>query len=361
MPTTLFSFFSLSFLLTFCLTPLTILFAKKYGLVDDSKSRPHPAHTHHGIIPRAGGIPIFFGIFLSLLLAFPLNKQLVGILVGAFILVLVGIWDDKKDRSPYIRFFTNCLAVLVSVAAGVGIPYITHPFGGILPLDTWRITFDFFGNHSLIVWADLFALIWLAWTTNIIGWSGGVDGQLPGFVSISALVIGVLSFRFAATDPAQLYVSLLAFITAGAFLGFLPWNFYPQKIMPGYGGKTLAGFLLGILSILSFSKLGTALLVLAVPMTDALFMLFKRTFSGRSPVRATSEHLHHHLLRLGWGKRRIAFFYWSISAIAGVAALFLNSKQKIFIGILILVLIGGFILWVNLLRKLPQKRENEDF
>lgn len=353
--------FFLSFLVSFCLTPFTILLAKKFGLVDDPKLRPHPAHTHCGIIPRAGGAPIFLGIFLPLLFFFPLNKQLLGILAGSSLLILVGIWDDKKDRSPYIRLITNCLAAVAVIAGGVGIPYITNPFGGVLHLDTWRIPFEFFGQHSIVVWADLFALIWLVWTTNIIGWSGGIDGQLPGFVSISAIVIGILSFRFAGSDPSQLSGSFLAFLTAGAFLGFLPWNFSPQKIMPGYGGKTLAGFLLGVLSILSFSKLGTALLVLAVPMTDALFMLLKRGISGRSPVRATSEHLHHHLLRLGWGKRRIAFFYWSVSSIAGIAALTLNSQQKVFIWILIFVLIGGFILWVNFLRKFPKRKENEDF
>ncbi len=332
-----------SAIITYLITPYVIKIALRFQLVDNPKIRPHPAHTHQGIIPRAGGLAIFIGIFWPLVLLYPQMKQIIGIFIASVILIAVGLWDDRKDRSPYLRFFTNCLAAVIVVSSGVTIPYITNPFGGILPLSPGA------GN--------LLAFIWIIWTTNIIGWSGGVDGQLPGFVSIAAVIIGLLSLRFALLDPQQLPVLVLSFLTAGAFLGFLPWNYYPQKIMPGYGGKTLAGFLLAILSIMAFSKLGTALLVLAMPMTDAVFMLFKRIVSHKSPVRATREHLHHHLLRLGWGKRKIAVFYWLITAAFGIFALMLNSKQKVFVTILVMVIIVGFIFWVNLIRKLPDEKE----
>lgn len=351
MLTTVLPFAFYSFLITFILTPVTIIFARKFGFLDNPKIREHPAHTHQGIIPRAGGLPLFWGIFLPLFLVFPFNKQFAGIFAGAAILTLTGLWDDKKNRSPYIRLVINCLAALLVIGSGIGIPYITNPLGGILQLDSLRASFSFWGNHSIIVWADLFALLWIVWTTNIVGWSGGVDGQLPGFVAISAIVIGLLSLRFVPLDPNQLKVTVLSFATAGAYLGFLPWNFYPQKIMPGYGGKTLAGFMLALLSILSSSKLGTALLVLAVPMIDAGFIMVQRLLAGRSPVWASSGHLHHHLLSLGWGKRKIAFFYWGISALAGIAALTLDSTQKIFIWLLLVVTIAGFIILVNLWRK----------
>jgi UDP-GlcNAc:undecaprenyl-phosphate GlcNAc-1-phosphate transferase len=337
----------ISAIITFFATPRVIILAKKYKLVDNPKVRPHPAHTHKGIIPRGGGLAIFLGIFLPIFFLFPPTKTIIGIFLGGMLLILVGLWDDKKDRSPYIRFVFNSLAAIFAISLGVNIPYITNPLGGVIHLDAF--------------WANLVAFLWIVWTTNIIGWSGGVDGQLPGFVAISSFIIGLLSLRFAATDPNQLHVTFLSFATAGAFLGFLPWNFYPQKIMPGYGGKTLAGYILAILSILSFSKLGTALLVLAVPMTDASFMFMKRILSGKSPVWATSGHLHHHLLALGWGRRRIAIFYWIISGIAGIAALILNSKQKIFALVAILVLVIGFILGINFLFNLAKKRGTERY
>lgn len=345
---TIFFLVLISALITYLSVGPTIKFAHKYGLLDNPKLRSHPAHTHKGIIPRAGGIPILLGIMLPVIVMCSLNIQLIGILLALITLVIVGICDDKKDRSPYIRLLTNSLIAILIIGCGISIPYITNPFGGILSLDYWKLNVNIFEfNFPVVIWADIITFLWIVWMTNIIGWSGGVDGQLPGFVAISAMVIGLLSLRFAKNDPGQIQVTYLSFITAGAFLGFLPWNFFPQKIMPGYGGKTLAGFMLAILSILSFSKLGTAILVLAVPMTDASFMFIRRIISGKSPVWATSQHLHHHLLSLGWGRRKIALFYWMISAVAGIIALFLNSRQKIFAAVLILVLLFGFILWIN--------------
>lgn len=359
MITTIILIFLISTFVTLGFTSGVISLAIKFNLVDNPKIRSHPAHTHKNIVPRAGGLSIFLGIFFPLIFLIPIPKAVIGIFLGSIILILVGLWDDRRDRSPYVRFATNCLAAAVAIGFGVGIPYITNPFGGLIHLDLWRASFDFWGQHSILILADLFALVWIVWTTNIVGWSGGVDGQLPGIVTIAALVIGILSLRFASTDPTQLYVTYLSFATAGAFLGFLPWNFYPQKIMPGYGGKTLAGFMLAVLSILSFSKLGAALLVLAIPMIDAAFILIKRISSGRSPMKATSGHLHHHFLRLGWGRRRIALFYWSISAVTGIIALLTNSRQKFFAVLFILVAVFMFIYWINFLRKLPEKSSEE--
>ena len=346
--------------LTGCITPLVIRLAKKYKLVDDPRTRYHPAHTHKGIIPRAGGLAIGAGFIAAVLLFIPMTKITIGILIGSVVLITVGLFDDRRDVSPYIRLATNALAALIVVFAGVGIPYITNPAGGVLHLDTLRLTFQFFGPHSVVVWADVFAFLWIMWTMNIIGWSAGVDGQMPGFVGISALVLGLLSLRFALSDPSQLSVTILAFIVAGAFIGFLPWNFFPQKIMPGYGGKTLAGFLLAILGILSYGKVGTALLVLGIPTMDALYTLLRRIGAKRSPVLADRGHLHHRLLDLGWGKRKVALFYWTLSAILGAIALTVTSAQKVFVLLLVAVALGGFLLWVAFFSQFSEPQDPDN-
>ncbi|MEK9143864.1 MAG: MraY family glycosyltransferase [Patescibacteria group bacterium] len=334
--------------ITLLTTPLVRILAVKWNLVDDPIKRAHPAHTHTGVIPRAGGLAIYIGIVLSILLFIPLTKLIVGILVAATILTLVGLIDDKRDINPYFRLATNATAALIVIGSGGGIPFITNPItGSVLRLDTWRIAFDFFGPHSILVWADILAFVWILWTVNIVGWSAGVDGQMPGFVGISAFILGLLSLRFIQTDPSQLYVTILSFLVSASFLGFLPWNVYPQKIMPGYGGKTLAGFFLAILGILSFGKLGTAILVLGVPTMDAAYTLIRRIGKGKSPVLGDRGHLHHHLLDLGWGRRRIALFYWGVSAILGWIALTVTSRQKLFALLLVAVIIGGFLTWVN--------------
>lgn len=350
--------FFVACVITYAITPLVIKFAKSHKLVDDPKTRFHPAHTHKGIIPRAGGLAIFAGIIITIYLFIPMTKLVIGILLGSILLVSVGLLDDKRDVNPYIRLGTNAIAALIVILCGAGIPYITNPItGGILHLDTLKVVVNFFGPHTLIIWSDLFAFIWIMWTMNIIGWSAGVDGQMPGFVAICAFVLGLLSLRFTMTDPTQIGVTALAFIVSGAFAGFLPWNFYPQRIMPGYGGKTLAGFLLALLGILSYGKVGTALLVLGIPMMDAIYTLARRIGKNRSPVLADRGHLHHLLLDLGWGKRRIALFYWIVSAILGAIALSVTSQQKMFAFLFVAVGVGGFLIWVAFFSQLSKPQD----
>src|SRR3990172_9371574 len=238
----------------------------------------------------------------------------------------------------------NILISATVVGFGLGIPYISNPFGGVIRLDQWKLSFDLFGNHSVLVLADILAIIWLTWIMNMVNWSKGVDGQLPGFVAITAFFLGLLSQRFTAHDISAQTVTLLSFIVAGAFLGFLPFNFFPQKIMPGYGGGSLAGFLLGILSILSFGKIGTAVLIMSVPLIDAVYTIIRRIARKKSIFKADWGHFHHRLLEIGWGKRRVAIFYWLISLILGISSLFLKGVEK-----LIAFITTGIILLVFML------------
>src|SRR5260221_499056 len=99
-----------AFLTTFFLTPVTIFFAKKTGLVDDPKKHKHPALLHTKPIPRGGSIPLFIGIALSSLLFLPLTKITLVLFCAAFIALLIGIIDDKYDISPNFRFFMNIIS-----------------------------------------------------------------------------------------------------------------------------------------------------------------------------------------------------------------------------------------------------------
>jgi len=343
--------FVISFVISFLLTIPTIILAKKLHLVTDSKKRLHPAHTHQGIIPRAGGVPIFLAIFLTSLIFITPNKIVTGIMLSSFLLVFMGVLDDYADISPYLRFIGNIVISGIVIAFGLGIPYISNPLGGVIRLNTWQIPVNFFGNHTIWVLADLIAIIWLTWTTNMINWSKGVDGQLPGFVGIAAIFLGLLSQRFVAHDISITTVTLLSFIIAGAYIGFLPFNFYPQKIMPGYGGGGLAGFLLGILAILSFGKVGTAILILSIPMIDAIYTMIRRMKKFKSPFKADWGHLHHRLIEIGWGKRRIAVFYWFITFILGIASLFLKGTEKVIVFVTIAILLLVFILMIEKMKK----------
>lgn len=336
-----------SFLIAACTTPLVIRAARPLGIMDDPKKRRHPASLHQKPVPRGGGLSIFLAILGASLVFLPVDQRLLGILMGGAIIVLVGLWDDKKDINPYFRLISQFLAGGIVVASGIGIAFVSNPLGGIIDLSSPRVGFEFLGEQrSIWLLSAGFGLLWIVSLMNAVSWSSGVDGQLSGFAAVAALVVALLSLQFSA-DITQWPVTILAAITFGAFLGFLPWHIYPQKIMPGFGGATLAGFMLAILSILTTTKVGALLVVLAIPIVDAGYSFVRRVLAGKSPVWADRGHLHHRLLDAGWSKRKIAAFYWLATAALGLLALNLNTRAKFYTIIGIVLALGGLLVWLS--------------
>ncbi|MCL4366087.1 undecaprenyl/decaprenyl-phosphate alpha-N-acetylglucosaminyl 1-phosphate transferase [Patescibacteria group bacterium] len=352
----------ISFLVTVCAIPLTIIFAKKFKLIDNPKVRLHPAHTQTRIVPRAGGLAVFLGIVSTLFFFIPFGKTTATISIGLFILLLVGLLDDKyQNFSPYLRLITQFIAAVVVVGSGIGITFITNPLGGIIHFDATILQLNFLGTHHIILLADLLALVWIVWVMNMINWSKGVDGQMPGIVAVTAFILGLLSVKLSLfQDPTQINVAKLAFITAASALGLLVFNWHPAKIFPGFSGSTILGFMIAVLAILSGAKLATAGLVLLIPATDFIYTFLRRLLSGKSPVWADRGHLHHKLLEKGFSHQQIALFYILGSAILGATALSLSSSGKLFAALLIGIIILGSILWLNFFGQFSKRRAQDN-
>lgn len=347
--------FLFSLLLTLILIPLSIKFSNKFGLVDNPKSHKHPAILHSKIMPRAGGLPIYVATLVSSLVFLPMSQKLIGILLGGLVVTGVGALDDKYDLRSRTKLIAQILGAFIVVASGVGIAFIPNPISAIIGngyevirLDSWRIAFDFFGNHSVLVLASLTALFWIVWVINMVNFSSGVDGQMPGIVFVTLLVIFAATLKFLGTDPDQIIVSKLSLIGAGATLGFLLFNFYPARIFPGDSGSYFLGFLIAVCAILSGAKVGTAMLVMSVPLIDGVFTIIRRLATKKSPFTGDRKHLHHRLLELGWNQREVALFYYIVCVILGAVALRLAAIEKLFAGIVIVVIILGALLWINM-------------
>ncbi len=336
----------ISFAIMIAITPVAIKYIKKWKLVDDPSTHKHPAIIHTKPIPRGGGLPIFITLIICMVLFLPLDSIFLSVLLAGSLVVGIGLLDDKYDISPYIRFGTNIISAAIVVWSGVTIPFITNPAGGILNFE--QIEFTVGSIILAIPVAEILAVIWIVWVMNMLNWSKGVDGQMPGIAAISAIIIGIAALRFGIIDESSKNTSIFAFIIAGSALGFLVYNFYPAKIFPGYSA-TILGFTLGVVSILSSVKLATALLVMGIPAADALFTIARRLASKRSPFWHDKGHLHHLLLNLGMSQRTIALFYWGMSFVLGLIALTLSSKGKLFAIILVIVLVIGGILALRFL------------
>ena len=336
-----------AFVISIISTPLVIAWYTKKKWIEQPSTK-HPKIIHKTPVPRGGGIAIFCSVAISSLLFLPIDQHLVGILIGGAILMITGIVDDIFDIHPKIRLGLGFLASTTVILSGIGIPYITNPFSPeVIHLDQPQLPIKLFGEvRNIWILADLFALFWITGIMNFVNWSKGLDGQLPGMVGIAAMTIAFLSMTFSA-DITQWSTTGLALIVAGAYFGFLLFNAYPQKIMPGYGGGALAGYFLAVLSILSTTKVGTLLVVLGIPLIDAGFVILRRIRAGQSPIWGDTRHLHHALLSLGWSKRKVAAFYWIITGALGYAALHLNSQQKFYTILLIIITLFAFILWIK--------------
>lgn len=339
--------FFLTLAISYSITPLVIKFAWKFNLIDDPKKSKHPKVIHTKKTPRAGGLAPFIAIVAATLLFLPFDKHLAGILAGASTLVAMGLLDDRYNLNPYLRLVIQFIAASMPIATGIGIAFINSP-SGLIDLSHPRLDFFFMGEiRSIWILSDLFALFWIVTLMNFINWGAkGVDGQLSGVIGIAAIVIATLSLRFSA-DITEWPVIVLAAALAGGYLGFLPWHTYPQKIMPGFSGSNLAGFMLGVLSILTTTKVGTLFLVLGVPLIDSGYTVIRRLSQGKSPVWGDRGHLHHRLLDIGWSKKQVAYFYWIITAILGLLALWINSQWKLYTILGLTLLIGGLILWLT--------------
>lgn len=341
--------FIVGLILSLLFTPLGIRIARKLKLIDDPKTHKHPAIIHTKPIPRGGGMPMYAALLMgSLLLFWPFDRTLAGILVAGLIVVVVGLLDDRYDLSPYLRFGINILCAILVVVLGVSIPFVTNPLGGILQFDRLPLPFI-----EVLPIGGILAVVWIVWVMNMLNWSKGVDGQMPGIATISALIIGIASLRFPTVTSQNIEYAKVAFLVAGVSLGYLPFNFY-GKLLPGYS-STILGFILGVLSILSGVKLATAILVMGVPMTDALFTVIRRVAAKRSPFWHDKGHLHHLLLQLGFSKRTIAVLYWCFSLILGIISLQLSSRGKLFAIILVIIIVGGMILFLRIFT-----RKNDD-
>src|SRR3989344_4555772 len=337
-----------SFLITALAIPPPIILAKKYKLLDNPRLRPHPAHTQKRTVPRAGGLAVFLGIIIAITIFVPFEKTTNGILIGLLILLLIGLLDDKYPNfSHYLRLLGQFIAAGFVVFSGIGINFVTNPLGGI-------VNFSPFLSYIL-------ALVWIVWVMNMINWSKGVDGQMPGITTVASLILGLLSLKLTLSgDPTQAKVAILAFITTGASLGLLLFNWHPARIFPGFSGSTIFGLLIATLAILSGAKLATAGLVLLIPATDFIYTIIRRVLSGKSPVWGDRGHLHHKLLDQGFSHQQITLFYMLGSAMLGAAAIALESRGKLFAAILVGAVLLGIILWLNFFGGLSKQQDPDN-
>ncbi len=335
--------FILAGIFSFVFVPMVRKLAWRLRVVD-SPATARNRKVHDEPKPLLGGLAVFFSFFLFVLLLYLWGvdfnashiqvKHLLGIFFGGALLMIGGFLDDRYRLSPAKQIIWPILAIIAVTASGIGVAYITNPFGGPLGteqlrLDTYqKILFWFHGwPYKITFLADAFTFFWLLGMMYTTKFLDGLDGLVSGVTIIGALIIAALSL-----DPVvhQRGTAFLAIILAGAFAGFLFWNWHPAKIFLGEGGSLFAGFILGVLSIISGSKVATTALVLGIPILDVAWVIARRlVWERHSPLLADRKHLHFRLLDIGLSHRKAVMVLYGLTLYFGITALFLQSRGKL--------------------------------
>lgn len=352
------TFFIFAFLVSFAAT----FFIRKLALHLNIIDRPEVAERkiHKKPTPLLGGLAVFvsYVLILGILAAFFPHKilgdfitlkKLIFIFLGAVFLAIGGFLDDKYNLKPRYQIIWAILAALAISFGDIGIshirnplpleiPFLTGQVGGEIRFDVWRIGF-------LTLPQDLFTFIWLLvmmYTTKILD---GLDGLVAGVAGIGSLII----FSVALLPFVHQYdTAYLAIGLAGVFGGFLIWNFHPAKIFLGEGGSLLAGYFLGILAIISGSKIATTLLIMGVPILDLVWVAARRIFfEKKSFALADRKHLHFRLLDAGFSHRGAVLFLYALTSVFGLTTLFFQTQQKAVVLVLVVLVMIGLGMWVT--------------
>jgi len=324
--------FLLSLAGSLALTPLAIRLGKRQGLV----ARPGGRRQHDGPVPVTGSLVIAVSFVLGSILAWTMlpptggDIQLLrGVMLGALVIFLGGLFDDRLELSHRWLFVIQIAAAGIAIGHEVFIERFTNP------ITSEEVVIEQFLIYGLLT------LFWMLGMVNTVNFMDGLDG-----LAVGVGVVAALMFAWHSYNLEQFSVSLFPLALAGALLGFLPFNFAPARIFLG-SGAYLLGFLLAGFSILAPAKIATALLVMAVPIWDIAWQIYSRLRHGRSPFHGDRNHLHFRLADAGVPTRAIVLAYYAISAAFGLVAIFAPGVMKLVALSLLTLLLLGVFAWMT--------------
>jgi len=302
------------------LVPLTDRLARRIGAIDypDDERSLHAAPT-----PRLGGLAIFAAVLVASLIFLPWDGETRAILIGAALIVAIGMLDDVYELGAATKLIGQIAAVVVPVSAGVTVDSFTVPFLG--QLNPGSVELLGLPGGGAIDLGDVGTTLGIVAMINVINLIDGVDGLAAGVCLISGLALAAIALSL---DRGA--AGILAALTAGASLGFLRHGFPPASTFMGDTGSNLLGFLLGVVAVQGTLKTNAVialflpLIVLTVPILDTGFVVAKR-LKYRQPIyRADRWHFHHRMANIGFSQRRTLAYLYGWTAVMAALALALR-------------------------------------
>lgn len=314
--------------------------ALKFNIAD----HPSERRINTKPVPRAGGLAVAgaFALIGSLLVIFSAQLGLsagtgtaeltsagaAALLLGTAIAGVIGLIDDRYDLRARWQIIGQFLIALIPIAFGLRIAFISNPLGAG----------DLLFPDAIALGVTIF---WTLGMQNSMNFIDGLDGLSGGISLFAAVTLGVIAL------PTSPLLAALSFTLAGALAGFLRFNFYPASIYMGTSGILAVAYALAVLALLGTAKVAAALLILGVPIIDALFVIVGRIAAGRSPYTPDESHIHRRLLRYGFSHRGSVLVLYALTAALSVLALLLTGSATLYAFMGLLVVLGGVITYLS--------------
>jgi len=320
-------------------TPLVRKWAFKCGALD----RPEQRKVHNGVMPRMGGLAIYISFFTAVLLTREITLQVAGLLAGGSLIVLLGIFDDTRGVSPWVKLAGQAAAACAVIPFGLKVQFLTSPFSNEL--------------LTLGVLSIPVTVIWIVAVINAVNLVDGLDGLAGGTSCIAALTLAAvvwieISLNGGATRG-QWDAIALALILAAAILGFLRYNFYPAKIFLGDSGSMYLGFSVAVLAVMGLAKSATFIsviipvVILGIPFLDTTLAIVRRYYGHRPIFQADKGHLHHRLIELGLSHRRAVLCLYGVNIVLALSAIIMTLITPKQAAVFLVVLSTTVLVLVN--------------
>jgi UDP-GlcNAc:undecaprenyl-phosphate/decaprenyl-phosphate GlcNAc-1-phosphate transferase len=285
-------------------------FFPKWNLVDSPENYGHK----RGKLPYPAGSAVVISFFLGAILFFSFSEKVIAFLVGGLLLAIISFLDDRKRISPFFRLGIQLGISIGLVSMGISIGFITNPFG-----------YSDIALGSFL--ASVVTIVWILLMINAANWLDGVSNLVPSATAVSAGVLGLLSLSDRVHQPE---VAVMCFLLLATVLPYVLWNATKQRMVLGDTGSMFFGYCIAIFSIIAGGKVATAMIVMAIPLYDAIYVTVSRLLEKKSPFRGGDKrHLHDVLLKNNWKEWQILVFFVVISGGMGILTLFLDTLGKV--------------------------------
>ncbi len=336
---------------TFLCSLVTTPIVRRIAVHIKALDYPNARRLNKVAMPTIGGLAIFFSFMLGYMLYARSSIQMLSILMGSFILVLMGIIDDISPIKAKYQLVAQIIAAgIITFYGNITLDYIS--FLGL------NLTF-------LAPWNYIITIIIIVAIVNAINLSDGLDGLCSGVSAIYFLTIAIIAFIMNTKEGLD---TTLALIMLGSILGFLVYNFPPAQIYLGDTGSNLLGFIIAVTALLgyktaTFTSLIIPLVILATPIIDVLFSIIRRISKGQNPFNTPDkQHLHHQLLKMQFSTRSSLLIIYAIDILfAGISIFYAlgNTYYAIFIYIGLMIIFLFIVLKTDILFKRSKDKKNE--